>query len=609
MTASKLHIDSSTHPTVLLLVHHERNRTAIQNGLEEQFHFIDPQDHLPDVHEIDLCLIDWKGLREYRQVISSYKKQVYPVVLPVLLLTPNDNLLDKSTNIWELVDDSLTTPLSMKSLHTKLQLLNRMRQYSLDLKRKSLALEQKNRELKTANDQLHIYEQAFDATQLGISLSDARASDFPLVYVKDQFLNITDYSRNEVLGRNCRFLQGPDTDPETVENIREALQRKESFKTVILNYTRQGIPFWNELSIDPIRNEQGEVTHFVGIQNDISRLIHTQEELAEEKRKYELITQHSSDVIARLNREGTILFVSPASEEILGYSSEYLTGKSAYRYLLPQDIDLHNLNTQEDESTSFSSRTYQVTCADGKQIWAEAHLKPVFSTDSEKLDEVQLSIRDVSERENALHKIEESLEEKSVLLAEVHHRVKNNLAIISSLLELQADEVEEEQFRYLLQQTQSRIYSIASVHEMLYNSDQFTDIDFESYIHQLFNHINRSYDSLQQYVDINLNIELNRMVINKAIPLGLIISELITNSYKHAFQTVEMGQIDIQISSAKQNHCQLQYQDNGPGVSAQAFKQADSLGVSLIKSLAGQLSGHYQISDSSGFNFTIQFPQ
>lgn len=120
-----------------------------------------------------------------------------------------------------------------------------------------------------------------DPASQSISLVDARRPDFPIIYVNRGFEHLTGYAREECLGRNCRFLQGPDSDPQTVARIRDAVERGETLIVDLLNYRKDGSTFWNRLSLQPVRNAAGELTHIIGIQSDISRMLALQDMVAE----------------------------------------------------------------------------------------------------------------------------------------------------------------------------------------------------------------------------------------------------------------------------------------------------------------------------------------
>lgn len=201
----------------------------------------------------------------------------------------------------------------------------------------------------------------------------------------------------------------------------------------------------------------------------------------------------------------------------------------------------------------------------------------------------------------------DSLNEKEVLLAEIHHRVKNNLAIIIGLIELHKSEVTYEEVEFLLNETQNRIYSISGVHELLYETENFANISFNEYIGKLVDRVQQTYGSGSRKVRIRKDLQGFNVNINQAIPLGLLLNELITNSFKHAFNGRDYGEIDINLEEIG-NSVAITYRDNGSDFDVSRFKNADSLGLTLIKTLLDQLSASYSFLDNEGFGMRFEFP-
>jgi len=193
------------------------------------------------------------------------------------------------------------------------------------------------------------------------------------------------------------------------------------------------------------------------------------------------------------------------------------------------------------------------------------------------------------------------------MLEEIHHRVKNNLAVISGILQLQAFDTEDEKVYKVLNESQLRIRSIALVHEMLYQSEFFTNISFDSYIHKLLEHIQKSLPLQTKNITVNVEAEGIDMTMNEAIPAALLVNELVTNAYKHAFAERDKGTIDI-ILANKENNILLTVADNGKGLSDDfSLHSNNSLGTNLIKTLSEQLDAEVSFENSNGaaFNFII----
>jgi PAS domain S-box-containing protein len=219
-----------------------------------------------------------------------------------------------------------------------------------------------------------------------------------------------------------------------------------------------------------------------------------------------------------------------------------------------------------------------------------------------------LTTQDITERKQKELKISESLREKETLLAEIHHRVKNNLAIISGLLELNLYQINDKKMEYFIRSNQLRIKSMANIHENLYKSETLTDVSFKEYINELISAIQASYFTENFEPKFITNIEDVHLNINHAIPCGLILNELITNSIKHAFPDQENGMIKISFSSV-QDHINLSVEDNGIGVPEDFdFQASQSLGMTLIKILSKQINADLNIGNTeNGFGCTIRF--
>lgn len=216
---------------------------------------------------------------------------------------------------------------------------------------------------------------------------------------------------------------------------------------------------------------------------------------------------------------------------------------------------------------------------------------------------------EIKEREKAEEKIKTSLKEKELLLKEIHHRVKNNLQIISSLLDLQAGNFKNNDIPELFKESQNRIKSMSLIHEQLYQSKDLANINFDDYIRNLIANLSRSYGISSNNVLFKINVKDATLDINKAIPCGLIISELVTNSLKHGFPDGKKGEINIDFHLDKNNNYSLIISDNGVGISKDfSFQTTKSLGLRLVSMLTQQLKGTIELDRNQGTKIKIIFP-
>jgi len=215
--------------------------------------------------------------------------------------------------------------------------------------------------------------------------------------------------------------------------------------------------------------------------------------------------------------------------------------------------------------------------------------------------------QEVQERKKAEAKIIASLKEKDVLLKEIHHRVKNNLQVVSSLLYLQSKKTKHDQTLEMLNESQNRIKSMALIHEKLYQSKDIARIDFSEYVQSLMSHLSRSYGVHLAMVNIHLEVKNVFLNIDKAIPCGLIINELVSNSMKYAFPNNDKGDIVISMS-AENGYVNLGIYDNGIGFPENVeFQKTETLGLQLVSALTAQLGGSISLDRSKGTRFAIQF--
>lgn len=203
-----------------------------------------------------------------------------------------------------------------------------------------------------------------------------------------------------------------------------------------------------------------------------------------------------------------------------------------------------------------------------------------------------------------------SNEEKEVLLKEIHHRVKNNMQIILSILNLQARKMNDEKITDFVKEGESRIQSMAIIHEKLYQSENLADISFNDYVHQLLMFIYQIYNVDSSKIPYNIDTSDIQLDINTAVPLGLIINELVCNSLKHGFKEKEEGRISIQLNQLQSKEYKLTVEDTGSGLPENFdIKKSNTLGLKLIQTLIRQIDGSLEIGGSAGSMFSIYFKE
>ncbi|MGK7923592.1 MAG: PAS domain S-box protein [Trichodesmium sp.] len=247
---------------------------------------------------------------------------------------------------------------------------------------------------------LILLERAISASNNGIVISDNTQVHNPIIYCNSAFEKITGYSRKEILGQNCRFLQGTDTDQIAISQIRQAIKSETNCLVVLKNYRKNGTTFWNELAISPVRDNHGRVTNFIGIQTDITEKKQAEEALRDSEARYRLLTNNSTDLISRQTSDGIYLFASAACSHLLGYEPDELIGRSIYDYLFhPEDRELYQIKiSQQLEGETF---THRLRHKNGSYIWFETTCQKIKDSETGKVIELVAVSRDITDRKRA----------------------------------------------------------------------------------------------------------------------------------------------------------------------------------------------------------------
>lgn len=311
------------------------------------------------------------------------------------------------------------------------------------------------------------------------------------------------------------------------------------------------------------------------------------------------------DLITIMDTEHRVVKVNKAMADTMGVLPEKAINKHCYEIvhgtrcpidtcphsLLLADGAQHSSEIQEDNLGGF----FLVT------------VTPIEDEEGNIVGSVHVA-RDITKRIEMENDLKKALEEKDVLMKEIHHRVKNNLAVMSSLLNLQSRYIEDEAARNIFKDSQSRAKTMALIHEKLYRSGDLKRINMKEYIEELSRNLSYVHLANHNNVDLVLDVENIMLDVDTAIPLGLIINELLTNSMKHAFLENQEGIINVNFRNVEDDELLLEVKDNGKGLPSDfKVEDSDSLGLRLIYSLTDQISGQIEVDSSQGAHFVIKF--
>ena len=360
-----------------------------------------------------------------------------------------------------------------------------------------------------------------------------------------------------------------------------------------------------ELTITPVK--LGENNIIFGTGRDLTQQKRMENALKESEEKYRLLVENQTDMVVKFDPEGKVLFASPSYCEVLGRTEESIMGSNFLPLVHQEDQKkTHRALEKLGRPPYVVFLEHRLLTMNGWRwiSWADKALMD----DAGELKAFVGVGRDITERKLAEDRIMRSLKEKELLLREIHHRVKNNLQIISTLLSLQSSQIEDQSVIDLYRESQNRILSIALIHENLYQSDDLTNINFANYVTNLINDLFNSYGVDPDKIQIKMHIKDVKMSIETAIPGGLIINELISNTLKHAFPQGE-GEIYLELSKKEDGKYLLIVRDNGePFPPNFKLDDTDTLGMKLISSLTNQLDGKMTLNKDNK-EFTIEFEE
>lgn len=330
--------------------------------------------------------------------------------------------------------------------------------------------------------------------------------------------------------------------------------------------------------------------------------------LRESEERLQAILYNAPAVIYLKDTEGRYLLVNRQFETIFHITKEQFLGKNDYDFFPKETADACRANDCQILKIG-TALEFEEAVPHDDGIHTYISIKFPLKNRAGVTYGVCGISTDITDYKTIETQIRASLAEKEVLLKEIHHRVKNNLQIISGLLYLQSRYVEDKQTLQVLQDNRERIQSMALLHEKLYGSENINKIDFPDYISNLTNNLFISYGVNTDFITSKLNIDPLSLDIDTAIPCGLIVNELISNSLKYAFPQGKSGTIEIEFKSVEKNGFELIVSDNGVGFLGELnFQNKKSLGMRLVHSLATkQLEGTLEVNGSQGTRFKIQF--
>lgn len=377
---------------------------------------------------------------------------------------------------------------------------------------------------------------------------------------------------------------------------------------------QKGIHVIRQIYLTPIFDTNKNVIEVSGVAYDITEKRTSNQKIIDQAAKLNSIVDSSHHYIWTIdNRQRLTSFNKNYFHLIESiYNTKPFVGLKLNRGILKTDKEYNDtLKDQYQKSFNGIATHFEIETQDVNEnkIYLEVFLNPIINKETSIITEVSGIAHDITEKKLSQQKVEQSLKEKEVLLKEIHHRVKNNMQVVSSILNLQSSYLSDPYALSVLKESQNRIKTMSYIHESLYQNKTFTSVNFSEYLQTLTNNIIQSYSISESKIKLNLNIEKINLSLDNAIPTGLIVNELLSNAIKHAFPGENTGSITVNLKQDL-NNINLSITDNGAGFDDYIdFYNSPSLGLQLVNTLIEQINGTINFSSkkNEGTNVFITF--
>ncbi len=471
-------------------------------------------------------------------------------------------------------------------------------------KKAELKLRKREREL---NERNRFIETAIHSLPIGIAINKISTGERQLM--NKQFAEIYGWPEEEL------------TDVETFfKKLHPNEEYRAKIREMVLGDINSGDPDrmkWDEINIVTKTGEKRVVNAMniplfdqdlmISTVTDVTERIQARQKLELNEQRFKALVQEASDLVAVIDLMGRFKYVSPTSEVVLGIKSEDAADKSFFSFIHPDDRELIAGEIKKLPTLKrYELPPIRFQDASGRWRWLSAVVTNMLNEPA--ISGFVVNAHDISGRIKDQIRIKNSLEEKEILLSEIHHRVKNNLAIVSGILQLQALDEENEEVIDKLSDSISRVQAIATIHELLYQTRDFSKLAFSGVLANLISGIEKTMKGTKEIQVTYPKVDY-QLSMFQAIPAALILNEVITNAYKHAFKDKYGGNIKVQ-TEMEGEKVRIVIEDDGVGMPKSVQPaEASSMGMRIIDILANQLEADcsYNSPQSGGTKFTIEF--
>ena len=449
----------------------------------------------------------------------------------------------------------------------------------------------------------HLLNTLFDSVQDGIMVADAKTQRY--LMANASMCRMLGYSLDELMKLSLKDLHPEEDLPDVIREFERMAKDETSSAQNVPVKRKDGTVLYADISSGQLMING--VACLVGVFRDITERRKQEQALRESDGRFKSIVENVAEMFFIADSSLHAIYISQRCLDIYGYSSAEMTASPTLWIdsIHPQDRAAFAKHVLDEMHRGAKSvHDYRIIRKDGTVRWVRGVATSVLGADG-TLQHVYGTLMDITEYES----LRSSLQEKEVLLKEIHHRVKNNLQIIISLMRLESRAFSEERIQAVLKDLETRIRAMALVHEHLYHSSDLAKIGFKDYLKGLCEELFRTYGADSGRIRLEIDAEAVALDIERAIPCGLIVNELLTNAIKHAFPGNRKGVLRVAIRNIPDNEVEILVSDDGIGIPETLdITHAESLGLQLVFTLAeNQLKGRVELERASGTQFRIRF--
>jgi len=457
-------------------------------------------------------------------------------------------------------------------------------------------------ERKKAEESLRLFSEALEEAPDGVQIVGL---DGLIVHSNKAIREIFGYHPEETIGRHVNMMS---VDTEFASRVViPALQKTGRWAGEVMVRRKDGSVFPVWLTASMVTNSRGELIAMVGVSRDITERRKMEDALKGLNAQLSALIEAIPDAVMFKDPRGRHLLLNRACEQMFHFNKEDILGKTVEECMPPAVANHCRRLDDEAAEAPAPVRSEELVGVGPEKIYLDTIKSPIRDENGGLVGLVSVS-RDITERKRMEEALRKSLEEKEMLIKEVHHRVKNNLALVTSLLNLQSRAVEDEGAKRLFIESTNRVRAMSAIHEQLYRSGDPSGIDFKDYASRLVKDVVSSFER-HPGVGVELDIAEVKLDMDTVVPCALIINELVTNAFKHAFPDGRTGRMSVSFQPAGDGAFVLSVRDDGKGFpEGLDFRRATSMGMQIVTALVQQLGGDIDLLRDGGTEFRITFP-